>query len=168
VTKGALYHHFPDKKALGIAVIDEVIAPRLHQMFIQPVEDADNPLDGLLAAGTARVRAMDAEAVSLGCPFNNLMQEMSPVDADFRTHLTAILDRWRNGVAGALKRGQERGLVRASVDARATALFIVSAIEGCIGIAKTLQSPRALRECTGEIARYVESLRAPPRSERRK
>jgi AcrR family transcriptional regulator len=33
VTKGALYHHFENKEALGYAVVDEVIASRTREKW---------------------------------------------------------------------------------------------------------------------------------------
>ena len=39
VTKGALYHHFPSKLALGYAVVDECYAPRLRKHWIDPLAD---------------------------------------------------------------------------------------------------------------------------------
>jgi AcrR family transcriptional regulator len=49
VTKGALYHHFPNKNALGYAVIDEVISPSLENFWVKPVVDALDPLSALQA-----------------------------------------------------------------------------------------------------------------------
>jgi hypothetical protein len=53
--------------------------------------------------------------------------------------------------------------VRPEVDCRAAALFIVSAFEGCIGIAKNLQSVKEFRLCMAQLVSYVEGLQAPGR-----
>src|SRR5271155_5482668 len=45
VTKGALYYHFDNKEALGYAVVDEVIATKVHQKWVQPLRSAKNPID---------------------------------------------------------------------------------------------------------------------------
>ena len=37
VTKGALYHHFPNKQALGYAVVDEYIRYLIHHDFLRPL-----------------------------------------------------------------------------------------------------------------------------------
>src|SRR6202022_610951 len=47
VTKGALYHHFESKEALGYAVVDEVLATRMHDKWLRPLEEAKNPIDAL-------------------------------------------------------------------------------------------------------------------------
>ena len=38
VTKGALYHHFPNKQALGYAVVDEYIRYLIHHDFLRPLD----------------------------------------------------------------------------------------------------------------------------------
>ena len=45
LTKGALYHHFPAKKDLGLAVIDEVIREGMEAMMFAPLRESDQPLE---------------------------------------------------------------------------------------------------------------------------
>ena len=43
LTKGALYHHFPNKQAMGLALVDELIGPTIDQQMIEPLEKTDDP-----------------------------------------------------------------------------------------------------------------------------
>ncbi|HEY9146656.1 MAG TPA: TetR/AcrR family transcriptional regulator, partial [Thiobacillus sp.] len=54
LTKGALYHHFPDKKALGLAVIEEVVRPALAAMMFAPLAETRQPLAALQALLAAK------------------------------------------------------------------------------------------------------------------
>src|SRR5215475_11578771 len=49
VTKGAMYHHFADKEALGHAVLDDVIATIMREKWQLPLQQAENPIDALIA-----------------------------------------------------------------------------------------------------------------------
>lgn len=161
LTKGALYHHYPDKRSLGLAVVDEVIRERLEGMVFRPLRESDEPLAMLLAI--LHAKRDRAEMVELGCPLNNLMQEMSPLDETFRARLNAIMTTWQQTIADALRRAQRKGEVRKDADCAATALFIVSAWEGCIGIAKNMQSARGYRTCMEQLVAFVRGLAPPAR-----
>ncbi|HSP43474.1 MAG TPA: helix-turn-helix domain-containing protein, partial [Luteolibacter sp.] len=39
LTKGALFHHFSDKRAMAVAWIDELLAPSVEECWIAPVAD---------------------------------------------------------------------------------------------------------------------------------
>jgi AcrR family transcriptional regulator len=157
LSKGALYHHFPSKKELGLAVIDEIIGVVLAKRFIQPLRDAEHPAQALIDM-IGNKQWQSEEFIQLGCPLNNLMQEMSPVDEDFRSRLNHLLSRWRGEFEEALRRAQLAGEVREDVDCHAAALFIVSAWEGCTGIAKNMQSVESFRACMSQLQVYVASL----------
>lgn len=159
LTKGALYHHFPDKKALGLAVIEEAIRPRLAAMMFAGLAETRQPLAAIQALLKAKSAETDPWVVTLGCPLNNLIQEMSPVDEVFRQHLNALFQDWVTVVKQALTRGKRSGEVRKDVDSAETAFFIVSALEGCIGMSKNTQSVTAFRGCLGQLSRYLESLK---------
>lgn len=60
----------------------------------------------------------------------------------------------RGRCAEALSRGKEAGEVRVDVNAADTAFFIVSALEGCIGMSKNTQSV-AYRGCLAQLSRYL-------------
>lgn len=158
VTKGALYHHFENKAELGYAVVDEVVRPWMEERW-RPVIDAANPIDAAIHTVRERLKARSEIALTLGCPFNNLCQEMSALDEGFRRRLNAILDDWRNATTEALRRGQKNGTVCADVDARAAATFVISSIEGCVGMAKASQSKDFLESGFRGLIEYLEHLR---------
>ena len=160
LTKGALYHHFQTKDALGFAVIDEVVREGLDAMVFAPLRESTTPFATLLEIVRRKADRADSEHVMLGCPLNNLMQEMSPLDATFRKRLNSVLKSWQDAVSDALLRGQKQGEVRRNVDARAAAMFIVSAWEGCVGVAKNLQSVKDFRLCMKQLEDYILGLAA--------
>jgi TetR/AcrR family transcriptional repressor of nem operon len=159
LTKGALYHHFPDKKALGLAVIEDVIRPQLAAMMFAPLADTRQPLAAIQALLKTKAAEPDPWVVTLGCPLNNLMQEMSPVDESFRLQLNSLFQDWVAVVTEALERGLKSGEVKPEVNAADTAFFIVSALEGCIGMSKNTQSIAAYRGCLGQLNTYLETLK---------
>jgi len=160
LTKGALYHHFPDKKALGLAVIEEMVRPGLAALMFAPLADTRQPLAALQALLADKAAEEDPMVVTLGCPLNNLMQEMSPVDEGFRLQLNGVFQDWVGVLAAALERGKAAGEVRSDVDPDTTAFFIVSALEGCIGMSKNTQSVTAYRSCLAQLGRFLDTLRA--------
>jgi TetR/AcrR family transcriptional regulator, transcriptional repressor for nem operon len=159
ITKGALYHYFPTKKALGYAVVDELLAP----MFIgtwKPIATYNgNPIDYI----TAKLHDLSAsstdEYIALGCPLNNLMQEMSPLDTGFRNRLQHILSEMQLSLAQGLKRGQKQGIVKKQNDPKQLAFFILSSLEGAYGVAKTMQSKQIFDQSIQTLIDYLDSLK---------
>src|SRR6202021_3486717 len=49
VTKGALYHHFKNKEALGYAVVEEIISPHVHSQWVRPLQSVKDPIGALIA-----------------------------------------------------------------------------------------------------------------------
>lgn len=162
LTKGALYHHFPTKQELGLAVIDEVVRGQLDALVFRQLRESKRPIHTLLQIIDESGRHSVLEAITLGCPLNNLMQEMSPLDAEFKVRLNSILSAWQAVIEDALRREQQTGGVRPDVDCHASALFIVSAWEGCIGIAKSQQSLKSFGLCMKQLHGYVQGLLASP------
>src|SRR5271163_1910531 len=48
VTKGALYHHFKNKEALGYAVVEEIISPDVRGTWVRPLQSVKDPIDALI------------------------------------------------------------------------------------------------------------------------
>ena len=160
LTKGALYHQFPTKLDLGYALVNEVISPMIIQRWIDPISDSERPLDAILK----RLRVLIGEAPShelrLGCPLNNLVQEMAPVDATFKKHLKTALNLWVDEMAAQLTRAKKAGQIRADVNVRQAAHFIVMAHEGFYGMLKGLDDPRAFDALYSSLKIYFATLAA--------
>ena len=159
LTKGALYHHFPNKLALGYAVVDDAIREEIVDFWVTPLMDCENPIDCLLNILKEAGQECGKEYAQCGCPLNNLAQEMSPVDEIFRQKINHIYILWRQGISQALTKGQSNGTVRSGVNPTAAATFIVAAIEGCVGMAKNAQDVNLLFECGEGLMHYLETLR---------
>ena len=159
LTKGALYHHFPNKQALGYAVVDEVILPTVQAMWIQPLRGADDPLQAVIDVIEQMPDNKPPEMIQYGCPLNNLAQEMSPLDEGFRQRIDHVFGEWHGATRMALEKAQQQGQIREDCDCEEIATFVMAALEGCIGLAKSAQSKDRLKVCNRGLRQFVLSLK---------
>jgi AcrR family transcriptional regulator len=160
VTKGALYHYFPTKLALGYAVVDEILAEQIQQQWVRPLLQTDDPVTGLIQIIMQAGQEQTDEDIYRGCPLNNLAQEMAPVDEGFRSRVEFVYDAWRKGTEQAFKNGQDKGFVKKDINATNVATMIVASLEGCMGLAKNARSKKMLYQCGESVVDYLQSLRA--------
>ena len=158
--KGAMYHHFSSKQTLGYAVLEERIQKRITELWIEPLKNFIDPLEGIHALYKELDNWWSDEFFSQGCPLNNLAQEMSPIDEGFRERISAFFQVWKTAIEEALKKGQNLGIVDQSINVNDSALFILSAIEGALGLTKNHQNKEVYFSCGRELERYLKSLRA--------
>jgi AcrR family transcriptional regulator len=159
-TKGALFHHFDSKQQLGYAVMDELIGPLLLMRWLDPLADSDDPLSDIQAAFRRFVEEDIASgAWLLGCPLNNMAQEMSPLDDGFYERINRLYELWRERYAVALERGRQVGSVRASIAPTSVAALIVAAQMGIWGTGKSSRNTAVMRQAAEGLCDYLESLR---------
>ena len=148
-------------------MVEEVVRGFLLERWGVLEPRVGDPLTALQQVLQRRAAGLTAREVELGCPLNNLAQEMSPLDQRFRRAVAAAFHTWTDAVAKELERGQAEGLVRRDMDARKVAGFIVAAIEGSFGLAKSARSAPMLRASLEVLGSYLESLRPPPPKQKR-
>jgi TetR/AcrR family transcriptional regulator, transcriptional repressor for nem operon len=161
VTKGAMYHYFPSKDSIGLAIIEEIIEPN-YIKFYQDLDFFDgNPIDMLQFHLKELVTLATDENVSLGCPLNNLVQEMSPLNEQFRLKLKRVVDKMTTSVANALIKGQKKDFVAKDKDAQAVADFFISSIEGAYSIAKVQRNVPLFKSNMEQLSFFLDILRGP-------
>jgi len=152
VTGGALHHHFPTKKALALAVIEERVAAAVDETWIAPVRAAGSAREGVRAVFEAVARELEQQGFVRGCPLNNLAHELSLADPDFRSALAGIFAAWRRAIADKVRADQQAGR-EADTDPERFATLTVAAYSGAMSMAKTAQDAGPLRDCLEELER---------------
>lgn len=165
VTKGALYHHFESKEALGYAVVEEKLATLTRDRWLRPMRSAGEPID-ILVRVVRRIPSRPKD-VRAGCPLLLLSQEMSPLDEQFRKRLQRIFVDWQEGVATLLRKGKSQGTVRRDLNPDEAASFLVAAFEGYSTLAKNAQDAKVWKVGIRNIVRWLRSLRPPEHDQRR-
>ena len=161
-TKGAFFHQFPTKRDLGYALVDEVVRPLIISRWIAPLEGFENPLEGILSRMEELIGGATLEQLQLGCPLNNLVQEMAPLDAGFRKRLRSALELWISEIERHLARAKAAGYLKKSVDTREAAHFIVMAHEGFYGMIKGLGQHAAFEALVSSLSIYFQAISTEP------
>ena len=159
ITKGALYHYFPSKKELGYAVVEEIISPNYLGLYQNLLKDEGNPIDQIQALLHFLLHPKNPDDVSLGCPLNNLMQEMSPLDEGFRLRLAGIVQGMHRSLCQSIHRGINLGLIQPGTSAETVAWMVLSTVEGAYGMAKTLKNAAVMHQAYEQLTHYLHSLR---------
>ena len=157
VTKGAFFYHFKNKEEMGLAVIKEVIEPRFEKALITPIKDTNKGPEAIYETIASFMMGITATQIRNGCPTNNLIQEMAPINPKFKNALKGILEKWKKEIATALQHASDAGRI-GQHNFNEVATFIVCSYEGTRGIGKIHQSKDFYTIFLNQLKTYLDAL----------
>ncbi len=157
MTKGALFHHYPDKRALVMAWIGEQLAREIETLWITPLEGV-NSLDGLRAF--CRMRCLELKPGDATGVLVALTAETAAADPLLGGALQGVLKGWRDAVESLLERGRAGGWIHRSIQPAVEAAMFVACFCGFSVNRQGTADEGALRVCATAMEGYLETLRA--------
>jgi len=154
VTKGSMYHHFKSKKELALAVIDERLAPKMASMFT--ITETDLSLQKKLFSLIDFIGSIPYLLKS-GCPLNKLINEMSPLDDDFKVHLSLIHHTLHYNLQKMIEEGIEKKQIQAH-DSAHLATFIIATVWGNISLGEGVVTPESYQKAMQHLKFYINAL----------
>lgn len=161
VNSGSLYHFFPGKQDLLLAVLEEYHRG-IRAMLLEPAwRGVDDPIERVFAL-LARYRELIVETdCTYGCPIGSLALEIHEPDPAVRERLAANFDAWVAAVAECLEQAGERRIAR-GVDRRALAEFVLTTMEGGVMLARTWRDVRYFDRVVEQLRSHFVRLGALP------
>lgn len=135
---GSLYHFFPTKQDLLLAVL-EMYRLGIEPMLLAPAwEGVEDPIERVFAL-LARYRQMLVDTACLyGCPIGSLALELHEPDPPVRDLLAVNFDGWVRHVRGCFETARER--LPAELDLNKLAILTLTVMEGGVMQARTHRS----------------------------
>ncbi len=159
LTKGALFHHFPDKRTLVLSWIEERLASAIEARWLAPLENADS-LEVL--RNLCRLRFGDLAPGDATSALSALAAEVTAADDMLGNGLEKIFEDWRAAIARFLERGKAAGRIHRSIKPAGEAAFLVALIAGVSVTAGSPRNAETRRACLSSLEDYLETLRNPP------
>jgi AcrR family transcriptional regulator len=152
VNSGSLYHFFPGKQDLLIAVL-ESYRDGIYPMLLEPawngVQDPIERIFALLARYRELILLTDC---SYGCPIGSLALELHEADPAVRTLIADNFDAWVAAVKSCLDEGGVGG------DTQALAEFVLTAMEGGVMQARTYRDVGYFDRAVAQLRRHIDTL----------
>jgi TetR/AcrR family transcriptional regulator, transcriptional repressor for nem operon len=156
VNSGSLYHFFPGKQELLLAVLEMYrggIGPMLLEPAWRGVEDPIERVFALLGRYRASLLATDC---SFGCPIGSVALELHEPDPPVRALLAANFDAWSAAIDTCI--GQAGARLPAGIDCAALAQFVLATMEGAVMQARTYRDIKYFDGPIAQLRAYLELL----------
>ena len=165
VNSGSLYHFFPGKQDLLIAVLDTYIGG-IHQMLLEPAwRGVADPIDKIWKLMDGYRDALVQTDCTYGCPIGSLALEIHEPDPAVRERLAMNFSNWTEAIEGCLKAAGNR--VPPGTDTRALAEFVLTTMEGAVMLARSYRDiayfDRAIAQLKDHFNRLLRPSKVPGR-----
>ncbi len=162
---GSLYHFFPSKQDLLLAVLDTYHGG-IHPMLLAPAwRGVEDPLERVFAL-LARYRELIVGTECFyGCPIGSLALELHEPDPPVRARLAANFDAWTDAVADCLAAAGPR--LPGWLDRDELASLVLSVMEGGVMQARTHRDVAPFDAGVRQLRHYFQQLEQSAAHERR-
>ncbi len=155
---GSLYHAFPTKQHVLIAVLAayrEGIGP----MLLAPAwAGLDDPIERIFALLAAYRSALETSECLYGCPIGSLALELHEPDPEVREGLAENFSAWVAAVETCLDAAADR--LPEGIDRKAVARFVLTVMEGAVMQARTHRDLSIFDSSVALLRDYLERLQA--------
>lgn len=158
VTKGAFFHHFGSKDALGVAAADYWAETTTAFFAAAPYHAPADPLDRILAYVAFRKAIIMGEIAEFTCLVGTLAQEVYASAPDIRDACgRSIFGHTATLEADIEAARRDRGIV-SGWTAESLARHTQAVIQGGFVLAKADNDPALARESLDHLDRYIRHL----------
>jgi TetR/AcrR family transcriptional repressor of nem operon len=165
VTKGAFFHYFKSKEALGIAAAD--YWSQMTGAFFEgaPYHRHRDPLDRVLGYIDLRKAILAGKLPEFTCLVGTMVQEVYETCPAIREACDASISAHAAKVEADIAEAIKRHGVRAKWTARSLALHTQAVLQGAFILAKARRDTSVAGESIDHLRRYVELLFHPAKRE---
>lgn len=156
VHSGSLYHFFPGKQDILVAVLETYRDEIDTRLLAYAWEGVDDPIERIFALLNGYRIGLVSSDFQYGCPIGNLALELHEPDPRVRELLDANFRNWIGAVEDCLLRAGNR--LPADCDRRALAEFILTVMEGAIMQAKTARDIAIFDRNVGVLRNHLDLL----------
>ena len=167
VKKANLFHYYPSKEALEVAVLDRFAASLRERVAEQFAADTPDPIAAVALMFEEAAKGMRRRRYRGGCFAGNLALEAGDDREGVRTRVAMLLRFWAAEVAALLERGRSSGFFRRDLRAGRAAEAILSLFEGALLFSKVSRKPAAIDSARDMAVVYLQGFRAPSRAAKR-
>ncbi len=157
VTKGAFFHHFASKEALGVAAAQFWTESTGALFAGAPYHAPDDPLDRVLAYIDFRSLLLDGDPAEFTCLAGTMVQEAFGSSDAIRAACEASIFGHAATLEADLAAAMEMHGVSGTT-ARSLALHTQAVLQGGFILAKAAGGPQIARESAAHLRRYFELL----------
>lgn len=165
ISKGAFFHHFPSKNALGHSMLERYAAAdaEILNTFMARVEGAsDDPAEQLIAFVRAFEEASDEMFSQPGCLFVSFVYERMPDSREAHEVIRTNIELWRKRLSDKFRQAFAARSIT-DVDPNSLADLMFTVFEGSFILARATGDARDVRRQLGHYRRYLELvLNNPP------
>jgi AcrR family transcriptional regulator len=160
VHAGSLYHAFPTKQELLLAVLERY-RDALHPMLLNPTwEGIDDPIERIFALLARYRQALVATDCFYGCPIGSLALELHEPDPPVRALLAVNFDGWTQAIEECLN--EARTHFPKNLNRKALASFVLTVMEGAVMQARTHRAIGPFDAAIHHLRDYFDRLEATP------
>ena len=153
---GSLYHYFPGKQDLLLAVL-ELYREGIGPMLLTPAwAGVDDPIERVFALLDRYRKSIVETDCTYGCPIGSLALEIHEPDPPVRQALAGNFAAWTHAIVGCLDAAGDR--LPAEVDRRELAGFVLVVMEGAVMQARTHRDVGYFDAAVRQLRTHFEQL----------
>lgn len=158
VTKGAFFHHFPSKEALGVAAAEQWTARAAPLFEITPAAKLEDPLDRYLGHIDLRLSMLEGDAQDFTCFVGTMVQEAFATSEAIRLACDASFSAYCERLAVDIQQAIDTYGTTQEVTALSLAQHTQTVLQGAFVMAKAKGDPQIARDSVMHLKRYVTML----------
>ncbi|SDS45891.1 TetR/AcrR family transcriptional regulator [Christiangramia echinicola] len=158
LSKGAFYHNFKNKDELGVLVVKAELNSRIYEAMISPLFTKGEAKTILKRTFLTKFQAFTSDEKLMGCPVNNLINEIGGSQNLLNEALKELIDTWVKAVVEIIERGHEDGSIKPETNPQQAAIYLVSSFEGMRGIRKLYNDDTNWNAYRAALENYIDQL----------